>query len=366
MSRTTVRSTLAALFVIAALPSLAASGGRAGAVYVASNAPGGNSILVFERSADGQLTPAGEVPTGGRGTGGGLGNQGGIVLDDSGRRLYAVNAGSDSISTFEIRPFGLQRRGVTPSGGSTPVSLAIHGRLLYVVHGGVPNVITGFRMGQEGGLQSIPGSTRALSAAATGPAQIAFSPDGETLIVTEKATNLIALFPVDDHGVAGAPTFLPSAGATPFGFAFGKRGQLFVSEAFGGTAGASALSAYGLEHGALVTVDPSVPTRQSAACWVVVSSDGRFAYTTNTASATLSAFRIGFDGRLTLIDADGIAARSDAGPIDMQLTANGRLLFVLNSSGHSITGYRVGTDGSLDSAGGIGGIPPGANGLAAY
>ena len=106
MLRTIVRSILAALFVIAALPSLEASGGRAGAVYVASNAPGGNSILVFARSADGQLTLAGEVPTGGLGTGGGLGNQGGVVLDDSGRQLYAVNAGSDSISTLEIRSSG--------------------------------------------------------------------------------------------------------------------------------------------------------------------------------------------------------------------------------------------------------------------
>ena len=364
MSRTIVRSTLAAVFLIAALPSLAGSGGRAGAVYVASNAPAGNAILVFDRSADGELNPAGEVPTGGLGTGGGLGNQGGVVMDDSGRRLYVVNAGSDSISTFEIRASGLQRRSVTPSGGSKPVSVAVRGRLLYVVHAGIPNVINGFRIGKGGSLRPISGSTRALSASATGPAQIAFSPDGEALIVTEKMTNRIAVFPVND-GVAGAPTFLPSAGATPFGFAFGKRDQVFVSEAFGGAAGASAVSAYGFDDGALVTLDPSVATRQSAACWVVVSGDGRFAYTTNTASATLSAFQIGFDGRLALLDADGIAARTDAGPIDMQFAANGRLLYVLNSSGNSVTGYRVGADGSLESAGGIGGIPPGANGLAA-
>lgn len=346
------------LAATAALATPALAEGAAGAVYVASNAPAGNTILVFERSADGRLDALDEVATGGLGTGAGLGNQGGIVLDPSGRRLYAVNAGDDSISVLAPTPAGLDLLSVTPAGGDMPVSLTVHGKRLYALFAGSPNEIRGFEIGKDGSLTPLAGSQAALSATSTGPAEIAFSADGDALVVTEKATSRLGVFPVHADGSVGAGTFVASSGATPFGFAFGHGGQFFVSEAPG-----SALTSYALEDGAIHALDPSVPNHQAAACWVVVSNDGRFAYTANAQSASVSSYAIGLDGDLTLLDE--VVASSDAGPVDMAISANGRFLYVRNNGGRSITVYRIEADGSLESAGAIGGIPAGANGLAA-
>ena len=97
----------------AAADGAARDGGPVGAVYVLSNQPAGNSVLRFDRQRDGSLVPNGKYPTGGTGTGGGLGSQGAVTVDDAGRYLYAVNAGSASLTSFRIRRDGLQldRRG---------------------------------------------------------------------------------------------------------------------------------------------------------------------------------------------------------------------------------------------------------------
>jgi 6-phosphogluconolactonase len=137
----------------------------------------------------------------------------------------------------------------------------------------------------------------------TDPAQVSFTPDGGTLIVTEKATNQIDTYVVSKLALTSGPQVQDSPGATPFGFAFGRRNQVFVSEAFAGAPDASALSAFTVgKLGALQVISPSVGTGQTAACWVVVSNDGRFAFVTNTGSSTISSYSIAFDGTLQLLE----------------------------------------------------------------
>lgn len=336
----------------------------AGAVYTMDNDAVGNHILVFERRANGTLTPVGSYATGGLGTGAGLGNQGGVLLSADQRWLLAVNAGSDEISVFAVEPDGLTLIDRIGSGGSQPISLALDRKLLYVLHAGSPNDITGFTQGSDGHLTPLPGSTVALSAAMTAPAQVSFSPDGSTLAVTEKGTNNIDTFTVDRYGVAAGPITRASVGNTPFGFAFGKWDYLLVSEAVTG-----AITSYRLgENGALQVVSPSVSTLQTAACWVVVSNDGRFAYTTNAGSGSISGFLVGQDGSLTLLNADGRTGETGIGsaPIDMAFSGNGRYLYTLNSGTGTISAFAVdGRDGSLRSISGASGLPGSANGLAA-
>lgn len=343
-----------------------------GSVFVATNGASGNAILVYDRAASGALTPAGSYPTGGLGTGGGLGNQGGLVASDNHRRLFAVNAASDDISVMDIVPGGLALRGAFSAGGRRPVSLAIRHKLLYVLFAGgtvgSTDGIAGFRISLDGALSPIPGSTRPLSAVQTAPAQISFSPDGAFLVVTEKATNHILTFPVDADGAAGNPLIFPSAGVTPFGFAFGKHDQLLVSEAFGGAPDAGVVSSYSLDgDGSLAETDPRVATNETAPCWVVVTNDGRFAYATNTGSGTVSGFDIARDGGLTLLDADGITASTGtgSGPIDMDLSRDGRNLYTLNGRGGTISEFRLNADGGLIPVGTVDGLPAGANGLVA-
>lgn len=340
-----------------------------GAVYTMTNDPAGNGVVALGRGPRGDLTVAGTYPTGGLGTGAGLGNQGGLRLTADGRFVLVVNAGSNSLSVLEVERTGLELRDTTPTAGTHPISVAIDGRLVYVLNaggdaGGVDSLV-GFRLTRLGRLRMIPGSRRPLSAPTTGPAQVEFSPDGRNLLVTEKGTNKIDVFSVEDDGRLAEGMAYTSAGATPFGFAFGNRNQLFVSEAFGGAPDASAISSYHLtRHGQLRVVDPSVSTTETAACWVVVTNDGRFLYTTNAGSGSISGYAIRPNGMIALLDADGVTAAPGAGPLDMALSRGSRYLYALHPGLGAISAFRVREGGQLQSLG-LTSVPEGVNGLAA-
>ena len=346
--------------------SAVSGAGNAGAVYVSTNATAGNEVLVFPRAGDGVLGAPRAFPTGGRGTGGGLGNQGAVVLDHANHRLFVANAGSNEVSVFAVIPGGLELLDRVASGGTLPVSIAVHQRLVYVLNAGALGNISGFVLNRDDNLEPLEGSTRPLSSSSADAAQVAFSPDGGLLVVTEKATNVIATYTVGTDGLAIGPDAQPSAGATPFGFAFSHKGTLVVSEAFGGGPDASALSSYRPSPaGALSAISTSVGTTETAACWVVITGDGRFAYTSNTGSGTISGYGLSPAGELQLLDPDGITATTMAGPIDLALTRNGRFLYSLDSGGGTISAFGVKGDGSLAPLAGASGLPAGANGLAA-
>jgi len=344
----------------------------AGAVYTMTNGASGNEVIAFQRTAHGFLVPGERFSTGGLGSGDGLGNQGALALSAGNRWLFVVNAGSDDLSVFRVEPDGLTLVDRAPTGGHRPISVTVDRNLVYVLNaggaaGGV-DTITALVVGPDGTLSQLPGSSRPLSAAATGPAQISFSPDGRFLAVTEKATNLIDTWKVGPDGLASDLVSNLSEGPTPFGFAFGKRDQVIVSEAAGGAPNASSMSSYLLRgDGTLQVVSSSIPTTETAACWAVITTDGRFTYTTNAGSGTVSGYRIAFDGTITLLDADGVTGDTGAGsgPIDMSLSNGGRFLFTLNGGSHTIGAFRVRADGGLSPLPGAAGLPPGANGLAA-
>jgi len=367
------------LFVLAAFAATAAASDDAyqfhhafqgaRAVYTSTNAADRNEILVYRRSNSGDLQPLHRVDTRGRGTGASLGNQGALALSKNGRRLYAVNAGSNDLSVFALggsRPVLVQK---LSSGGEMPISVTLHDDLLYVLNAGGAGNITGFYVGDERRVHAIPGSTRPLSGSATGPAQISFNIFGDVLVVTEKMTNKIVLYDVVE-GVAQAPQVRDSTGMTPFGFAFDRHDNLIVSEAFGGAAGASATSSYELDGAAypLEAVSPSVNVGQTAACWVVVTRNGRYAYVTNTGSSTITGFSIARNGALTSLNADGVAARTGSGsaPIDVAASPSGKFLFALSGNVGTISGFRIRDDGSLRYVSRVDGVPASASGLVTH
>jgi 6-phosphogluconolactonase len=267
-------------------PALSRGGSDVGAVFTLSNSAAGNAVIAFGRSADGSLTPAGSFATLGNGTGAGLGSQGAVALSEDGRFLFAVNAASNTITSFAVDGTSLSRINTAASGGTLPISLTTHGDLLYVLNAGGTENITGFSIGATGALTVLAGSSRPLSGTGVGPAQVGFDPSGRWLIVTEKNTNRIDVYAVGNNGYASAPVVNPSAGQTPFGFAFNQHGVLIVSEAFGGAVDASAVSSYTVgSGGTLGVVSASVPTTETAACWVAVTNNGKFAYAANTGSA---------------------------------------------------------------------------------
>lgn len=351
----------------------AADGDRGGIVFVSTNANDevrGNEVVMYRRASDGKLTLTGRFPTGGQGLSAGLGSQGALTLSDNGRWLFVVNAGSNEISVFSVQAAGLTLTDKIASGGTRPTSLTVRNNLVYVLNAGDPGNISGFKLNRDGKLSALADSTRWLSnngsGAAPAPAQVAFSPDGENLIVTERATNLLDLYKVGRNGLVKSSTVVNSAGITPFGFAFAKGNTLVVSEAFGGAANASAASSYRLDDGQLTLVSASVPTGQSAACWIVIAGDGKYAYTTNAGSASLSLYEVGRGGMLKLLNARAGDTGPGSAPIDAAASHNGRWLYALSASSQNVTGFGVQSDGSLTAVGSFGGLPKTAAGMAAW
>lgn len=337
---------------------------RSGTVYVVSNDATANAVLVFPRERDGRLGTPTPVATGGRGTGSDLGNQGAIALGR--RRLYAVNAGSDEISAFAVEDGSLRLLQTIASGGDEPISLALHDDLLYVLNDGTTANITGFRVGRDGRLAPIAGSTRPRSAppGAVDGAQISFSPGGRALIVTEKAANFVVTYPVLRSGRTDSPIVHQSSGPTPFGFGFARHRTLIVSEAAGGAPNASSVSSYTLERRArLDPVSRAVPTGETAACWIAVTSNGRFAFTTNTGSGSVSGFAVARSGALRSL---GVSGRTGAGsgPIDIAFSPGDKFLYVLNGGNRTISIFQLERDGRLTLIDTVSGLPGGATGLA--
>lgn len=346
-----------AAFAAPAAAAAAPGATARGAVYTLTNAASGNAVVVFARAADGSLAQTATTSTGGLGTGANLGSQGAIVLSENGKRLFAVNAGSDSVSEFSVRDDGLKLEATWDAGGSRPISLTVDRNLLYVLDAGGTPHITGFRVDGLGRVAPIDGSTQPLLG--TNPAQVAFSPDGSELVVTNKGTSTLDTFAVAADGRAQAAVSSPSAGATPFGFAFDSLGRAFVSEAAGSA------SSYSIDASGAHVITGAAATGQAAPCWLVVTPDGRYAYTANAGSATISGFAIAANGSLTLLG-NGAAASLGAGahPLDEAVSPDGSTLSVLVDGRHSVATYRIAADGSLSLVGETGSLPAGTVGLA--
>ena len=323
-------------------------------VFTQTNAAAGNELIALS-SAGGSLHEAARYATGGTGTGTGLGSQGAVFASDG--RLLAVNAGSNSLSLFRIgRSGALERTDVEPTGGVRPVSVTVHDNVAYVVNAG-DRTISGFRI-RGGSLTPIAGSVQNLPG--DGAAQISFDSDGRRLVVTEKATQTIDVLPVRD-GIAGAAVSNPSTGPTPFGFAIDRRDHVIVSNAAGG--GASSVSSYQLAKRTSLTLTPissAVGDTQSAACWIALSGNGRYAYTTNAASGSISSYNLAKDGSLTLANAQ--AALPGGGAADMAVAGN-TLFTRVGGTSNTVQAHTISKDGALTPAGQVA-VPAGVQGLA--
>jgi len=336
------------------------------AVYVQTNDATDNQVIVFSRVADGALAPAGRYSTGGRGTGlPHLASAGSVVLSDDGRWLLVVNAGSDELSLFAVQPDGLRLADRVRSGGSKPTSVAVSGTLVYVLNNGTPN-ISGFNL-TDGKLTALAGSTRPLSSTNADPAQISFTPGGGALIATERGTNSISSYVVDQRGYAQGPTTIKSSGQTPYGFGLTNDGSLIVSEAFGGAMGAAAASSYAVSGaGELTMMSGSVGDTRSEVCWVALTQDDRFAYVTNFGDGTVSCYEIASDGRLKLHDpVAGSARQGEKGLRDEAISGDGRYLYAIDPDAQKLFGWAVGQGGHLTPAGQFSGVPGTVAGLAA-
>lgn len=354
------RTLLAAAAALAGLAFPATAGAHAApAVFTLTNQTSGNRVLVFSRAADGTLSADGAVSTGGNGTGMTGVSQGAIALSPDGRRLYAVNTGSGTVTVFAVHGTRLKRMAVVASGGAGPASVtAAHGRV-YVVNGGGLNVV-GFRATRHG-LTRIHGGTAPLAAADSAPAQVSLNPAGTALAITNTASSTIDTVTLNRDGSIRRLRSFASVGATPFGFGFTHTGVLVVSDAH--QAPTSAATSYRIGHtGALRLLSGPVAANELAACWVAIK--GNIAYTADAGSGTISSYRVGHGGRLHLAAAAAGDAGATSRPLDESITPDGRYLDVLTAGLSSITTFRIGPGGGLTPVGSVGGLPAGDESVA--
>jgi hypothetical protein len=340
-------------------------------LFMSTNGVSGNEIQVYDRLDAGPVGLLFSVPTGGVGTGAGLASQGAVALSEDGLYLFVVNAGSNTLTTFALGREGLELRSTVATGGPTPTSVSESGGLVYVMNRGMNGTgigsgIAGFR-NVRGVLRPISDSSRTLGLTG-GPVlgQVGLGLDAGVIVVTDR-NNTVYSWPVQKDGTPGPLTRTPSPGAVPFGFAFTRRDVLVVSEAGGtATSGGSTCSSYTFNPrtSVPVIVSGAVATTQGAACWIAVTPDGRFAFSANAASSTVSSFRVARSGALTLLNAQA-AGMAGAGALDMAVSPNGSQLHVFGSrTPQSIFTYSI-DDGALTLLGTSVGPVSGAAGLAA-
>lgn len=345
----------------------AAPPNASGSVYIATNDPKANSVIRFERAADGLLVRRQEIRTGGSGgTGNGvgaldpLGSQNSLVLAGPEGPLLVVNAGSDSISSVDIagdRDFHVR---AVPSGGTFPNSIAVDGNLVYVLNAHITPDVSGFRLDSRGTLHPIPSSTRELpGGAAAAPQDLRFTPDGTRLIVTEGGTSQIDIFELGADGLITGVVTQPAAGSGPFGFAFARGGTLLVT-----SANSSALASYTLgSDDTLSIITPALSDGQLATCWVTLTRDGKFAFVSNTGSGTLSTYEVSPSGTLSLASALTTKVPGSA-PIDSALSSDGAFLYADDSARGRILSFTV-HGASLTQLATVSGLPTTIQGIVA-
>jgi 6-phosphogluconolactonase (cycloisomerase 2 family) len=337
---------------------------RHGKVFISTNAPAGNEVLVYARNTAAAPTFVARFATQGAGTGAGLGSQGAVTLSRDGQFLFVVNAASNSLSTFSLAGGTMTLASVVSSGGTTPISVTERNGLVYVLNAGGDGNVSGFS-NSGGVLAPLADGLRGLSAAGgTGPAQVSFNTFGDVLVVSEKNTNRLTSWSVQPDGRLSRPGVTPTPGAVPFGFAFTANDTLVVSEAAG-----SDVSSFRFVDNSRIdaprAATSALANGQAAACWVAVTPGGHFAYTGNAGTSNVSAYSIARDGRVSLLAAVAGSNGAGAGALDLAVSPDGAQLLSFASRTPQIVAFTISPMGALTSLGAVGGMPLGSAGLAA-
>lgn len=341
-----------------------------GTVFVQTQNPAGNRVLAYDRAADGTLTQAGSYATGGVG-----GTLAGAVVDRSASQdaltadrrhheLYAVNAGSDTVSVLGVRGDHLRVRQVLGSGGEFPVSVTTHGNLVYVLNARNGGTVQGY-LDLGGHLVEVPAWHRSLGLDPEAtpefthtPGQVSFTPDGRHLVVTTKAnTNSILVYQVGEFGrLSTTPTVHTEPGTVPFDVTYDPAGHLVVADA-----GTNDVATFGIGADGTLTPLSSAPTGQAATCWV--TSSGDLVVASNAGSATVTTLRVDAAGRTTVL----ATTPTHAGTVDAAFSPDGRDLYVQTGATGAVDSFTVTTGGRLTPTGSV--TVPGAvggEGIVAY
>jgi len=340
----------------------AGSNSVTGYLYTVNNNLENNGVALLERKADGSVREiAGSpFPTGGKGLGGGDIDQQGAIRAH-GNYVLAVNPGSDSVAVLRKGNDGKLTPvdgSPFPSGGSAPLSLTIRGDWVYVANqappfahpASAPNIV-GFKMSNDGKLIPIAHS-KITFPEGHGPAQVEFSPSGETLVVTsgfqDEATSYVHAYKVQADGTLkegpGSPVHATGASGD-VGFSWSPEGNRVYVSNFRG----SAVTVFDVDKqtGAVKQVGAVYPTQGTAACWTALSSDGKTLYVANFVSNSISVFDVNANGKLVLLGTTKRRGATGPDTKDMAITTDGKFLYVAASGAAEIAVFSIGADRML-------------------
>jgi 6-phosphogluconolactonase (cycloisomerase 2 family) len=341
-------------------------------VFVMTNDTGKNEVLAYQRLIDGTFILKGRFATGGRGSGGTadpLQSQGSLTLSQDSSLLFAVNAGSGTISSFHLLGGIPVLTDQEPTGGAFPVAVAEHNHVVYVLDAGGNGAIVPFRADILGRLHQISEDTVYLTAANDGASAISVSPDGKTLVVIEKEPNQIDTYPINPDGTLGQVVINKSITSGVFATVFAPNGALIVSENQPGGTDISSISSYAVNPGGTITaITQSIPSEGDGNCWNAITPNGKFVYVDNAGTGTIAGFSVGANGSLTPIGGTIVATYpSDATNLDMSISGDGQYLYTLNSGLGTVGVFHINSDGTLTQLDDIPRLPKGVgfNGIAA-
>jgi 6-phosphogluconolactonase len=355
-------------------PHIYAQAGEEHAVFAMTNSVEGNQVIAYSRADDGSLVERNHFATGGRGSGGTtdpLGSQGSLTLSQDHSLLFAVNAGTGNLSVFRVSGANLELVQVVSSGGSAPVAVAQHGNLVYVINFAGNSSVVGFNLDNDGHLVMIPNSIRYLSATNTGPSSLAFSPNGRFLLLTEKVTNNIDVFSVNSDGTLSQPRITPDPIPGVFDVVFSPDGAALIVQTGGASnANASSVSSYLVQaDGTLSPVTGSVSTVGDFTCWIALTPNGQFAFTSNTLSSSISGFAIGGSGTVTALPGTVVASLpTGSNNLDIAVSDDAKYVYTMNTGAGTIGVFALQPNGSLRVIGFATGLSAhsGFEGLAAF
>jgi len=300
-------------------------------------------VSIYSGNSEGQLSNAGQITTNGTGSGSsGLQSQNGIIVFQN--YIFAVNAGSNSVSMFQIQPTDptvVVILSTVDSGGDWPLSLTAYGNTLCVINGGARNGIRCFTITSSGLVFQVDLRLNLTlttpPANHMGPAQISFTNNGDALVVSVKGLNPpVWVFPYY-KGVISKGFSTPAHGAVSFGFTFDTDDTVILTDA----------SPYNNGSG-LILINPSTASflsnyylipGQNAACWVVRSSQTSNFYVANAATSTVSEISRSSGNSLTLVNNYYLGNTSH--PTDMTIATVGGQDWLFVVVGSSITTLKL-------------------------